>query len=148
MLLHLGLLPMYMGVMVFCSVLTCMNFRNSCTNCTRIDVINTMDHPPICYGQVYEPMNVFDLGMCRNWVSDFGWNPLLWWFPGRSDDEHGTYTGHRFPAWALLKPEEVKQLSKEKLEVIAPGPKYLNFVARNRARRFQQVIQQNMAVGA
>ena len=75
---HFVVMNMYFSMILFTLVLTKLNFLNSFTNCTRLDVIREIDHPPICGGQLTEPMNEYDLGICRNWVCDFGWNSLWW----------------------------------------------------------------------
>lgn len=112
---------MYFSMTLFTFTLTVDNFRNSFANCTRLDVMGEMDRPPLCFGTLTEPMNEYDLGMCRNWVSDFGWNPLLWWFPGQSTDCFDTYAAHRFGSWPLLSTDVAKLLKHTKLEKIPLG---------------------------
>lgn len=115
---HFVVMSMYFSMILFTIMLTKMNFQNSFTNCTRLDVMGEMDHPPICGGQPTDPMNEYDLGMCRNWICDFGWNPLLWLWPSAAEDSYETYPAHRFPMWQILSVMERAELKHTKLEKI------------------------------
>lgn len=102
----------------------------------------------VCGGPVLELVNEFDMGMCKNWVNDMGWNPLVWWFPNRTDDTMDTYEAHRFPSWPALERYELRSLDIKKIEVLSPGPKLLDTIAKNRKRRFQAAIAQSKALSA
>lgn len=112
---------MYFSMFWFTFSMTRASFRNSFTNCTRLDLLGDMENPPLCSSRLEEPMNTFDMGLCRNWINDFGWNPLTWFFPTYTNDEQSTYAAHRFPRWPTLLVEEVKQLQSQTLEHITPN---------------------------
>lgn len=136
----------YIAGCIFTGMLTQMNIQNSLNNCTRIDGMKGITPSGVCGGPVLEIVNEFDMGMCKNWVNDMGWNPLIWWFPSRTDDTMDTYEAHRFPCWPDFKREELKTLDLKKLERLAPGKMLLETIAKNRKRRFQTAIAQSKAL--
>lgn len=131
---------------VFTCVLTKMNLENSFHNCTRIEGMRGIALSGLCGGPILELVNEYDMGLCRNWVSDMGWSPLMWLYPGRTDDMLDTYEAHRFPTWQALKKTELKSLNVKQLEVLQPGKKLLDTIAKNRKRRFLNAIAQSQAL--
>lgn len=115
------LMNTYWSMFWFTLTLTKDSFRNSFTNCTRLDLLSDMESPPLCCGEFKDPMNNYDMGLCRNWVSDFGWNPLLWFVPMALNDYLGTYTAHRFAEWPTLSPLELTYFSGKPMERIQPN---------------------------
>lgn len=115
------LMNTYWSMFWFTLSLTKDNFRNSFTNCTRLDLLSEMESPPLCCGQLQDPMNNYDIGLCRNWVSDFGWNPLMWFVPVMTNDCKNTYTVHRFPKWPELSFLEYASFYGKPIERIQPN---------------------------
>lgn len=132
----------------FCSMfwftltLTKDSFRNSLTNCTRLDLLSDMENPPLCCGAYEDPMNEYDMGACRNWINDFGWNPVLWFLPITTNDSHYTYPAHRFPAWPLMPFLQFTQLQGQSLERIRPNSVRVQSAAIAAEYRLQRVQEE------
>lgn len=142
---HFMVMSMYFSMILFTTSLTNLNIRNSFTNCTRLDVMGEMDHPPICGGQFTDPMNEYDLGLCRNWTCDFGWNPLLWLWPNDAEYAYGTYPAHRFPMWPQLSGVEREALKHTKLEKIPIGQTKKRSVAMAKANNLKAMMGRRVA---